>query len=143
MLQAGHFDPALGVRGSFGSGIQDHRQDRQEACNAGGSEHWLRPHFSAQEVAAETKHQNSGAQKEPGRNVPAVQERIPYEACYLICERVGPAHCGGAAGADGQPPTASGLDSHPQPVVWNFWVGKTSKKELDTGSEGLRSRTQA
>jgi hypothetical protein len=36
-------------------------------CDAGGSWHWLRPHVSAQDVAAETAHQGSGAQSEHGR----------------------------------------------------------------------------
>jgi hypothetical protein len=48
------------------------RQDHQEACDAGGSYHWLRPYVSAQEVAAETEHQGSGAQREPDRNMHAV-----------------------------------------------------------------------
>jgi hypothetical protein len=44
-----HFLAAYGVRGALGRRGQDHRQDRQEAFDAGGSSDWLRPHVSAQE----------------------------------------------------------------------------------------------
>jgi hypothetical protein len=53
----------------YARGVQDHRQDHQEACDAGGSQDWLRPHVSAHEVAAETGYQGSGAQREPVHGV--------------------------------------------------------------------------
>jgi hypothetical protein len=64
--------PASGVRDALRGHVQDHSQHHQQACYAVGSQDGLRPHVSAQEVAAETEHQGSGPQREPSRNVHAV-----------------------------------------------------------------------
>jgi hypothetical protein len=66
---------------------------------------------SAQEVAAETQYQGSGAQREPGRNVHAVWLLVPHEVSYAKCRR------------PVQRPVVvrqSQLGSHPRPGVRNM-----------------------
>jgi hypothetical protein len=56
---------------------------------------WLQPDVSAQEVAADTEHQGTGAQRGPDHNVHAVRRRVKLRPCYAECRRLGSARCGG------------------------------------------------